>query len=118
MDHRAESSTRSPQLERKRTAAPTCVAPPPILCDTCGSGDDELLRDRCDRGRHTLCLRPVAAVCPIGPCLSHLRPAHQDPQEANRFPMKQVKIVDFFRIQKDAQLAAKCRLSQGSDARR
>ena len=56
-------------------------APPPVarareavydavLCDTCGSGDrdDELLLcDRCDRGRHTFCLRPIAAKVPIGP---------------------------------------------------
>jgi hypothetical protein len=57
-------------------------APPPVararvytyyenlICETCGSGDrddDLLLCDRCDRGHHTFCLRPIAAKVPIGP---------------------------------------------------
>ncbi|WVZ67274.1 hypothetical protein U9M48_016378 [Paspalum notatum var. saurae] len=103
-------------------------APPPvarsryetILCDTCGSGEHEdelLLCDRCDIGRHTFCLRPIAAKVPIGPwyCPDCAPPAANTHK---RFPMKQTKILDFFRIQKDDQNAdtAKCRLSQ--DARR
>ncbi|PAN26380.1 hypothetical protein PAHAL_5G008000 [Panicum hallii] len=107
-------------------------APPPIarareaiydavLCDTCGSGDrdDELLLcDRCDRGRHTFCLRPIAAKVPIGPwfCPDCAPPA----KPVKRFPMKQTKIVDFFRIQKDDQngVPGKCRLSQDVRKRR
>jgi hypothetical protein len=61
-------------MRRSRPAG----APPPVararydtlLCDTCGCGDrdDELLLcDRCDRGRHTFCLRPIAARVPLGP---------------------------------------------------
>ncbi|CAO2172860.1 unnamed protein product [Urochloa humidicola] len=88
-------------------------APPPVarareaiydalLCDTCGSGDrddDLLLCDRCDRGRHTFCLRPIAAKVPIGPwfCPDCAPPA----KPVKRFPMKQTKIIDFFRIHKD-----------------
>ncbi|CAO2195983.1 unnamed protein product [Urochloa humidicola] len=107
-------------------------APPPVarareaiydtlLCDTCGSGDrddDLLLCDRCDRGRHTFCLRPIAARVPIGPwfCPDCAPPANP----VKRFPMKQTKIVDFFRIQKDDQdrVLAKCRLSQDVKRRR
>ncbi|RLM60671.1 putative Histone-lysine N-methyltransferase ATXR5 [Panicum miliaceum] len=107
-------------------------APPPVarareaiydavLCDTCGSGDrdDELLLcDRCDRGRHTFCLRPIAAKVPIGPwfCPDCAPPA----KPVKRFPMKQTKIVDFFRIQKDDQngVPGKCRLSQDVRKRR
>ncbi|KAL6616775.1 hypothetical protein ACP70R_039045 [Stipagrostis hirtigluma subsp. patula] len=111
-----------------RRSAPV-DAPPPvararggydgILCDACGAGDrDEemLLCDGCDRGRHIFCLRPIAARVPTGPwfcpaCAPRAKPL-------KRFPMKQTKIVDFFRIQKDDQdvESAKCRLSQ--DARR
>ncbi|OEL21161.1 putative Histone-lysine N-methyltransferase ATXR5 [Dichanthelium oligosanthes] len=155
-------------------------APPPVarareaiydavLCDTCGSGDrddDLLLCDRCDRGRHTFCLRPIAAKVPIGPwfcpdCAPPAPPLKSESCGPSRrprsrhfpltlsffrllpsfllgcaishshcffclflfcfgdllgFPMKQTKIVDFFRIQKDDQdgLPAKCRLSQGN----
>ncbi|KAK8454526.1 hypothetical protein SEVIR_5G470800v4 [Setaria viridis] len=154
MGRRAPSSTSSPELRRKRTAAPApepptprrfrsmadvmrrsrpVGAPPPVarareeaaydalLCDTCGSGDrdDELLIcDRCDRGRHTFCLRPIAAKVPIGPwfCPDCAPPA----KPVKGFPMKQTKIVDFFRIQKDDQdgVPAKCRLSQDVRRRR
>ncbi|XP_066315919.1 probable Histone-lysine N-methyltransferase ATXR5 isoform X1 [Miscanthus floridulus] len=146
------SSPSSPQLGRKRTAAPTLEpptprrycsmddvmrraravdAPPPVarapvytyyenlICETCGSGDcddDLLLCDRCDRGHHTFCLRPIAAKVPIGPWFC---PVCAPPAKApKRFPMKQTKIIDFFGIQKDGQdaQAPKCRLSQ--DARR
>nr|CAB3489539.1 unnamed protein product [Digitaria exilis] len=41
-----------------------------VVCDTCGSCEHEdklLLCDRCGHGRHTFCLRPVAAEVPDGP---------------------------------------------------
>jgi len=40
------------------------------VCDTCGSGDRDdqlLLCNRCNRGRHTFCLRPIATKVPVGP---------------------------------------------------
>nr|CAB3475547.1 unnamed protein product [Digitaria exilis] len=154
MGRRAPSSTgSSPELRRKRTAAPPpepptprrfCSmadvmrrsrpvdAPPPVarsreaiyetlLCDTCGSGDQEeelLLCDRCDRGRHIFCLRPIAAKVPIGLwfCPDCAPPA----KPLKKFPMKQTKIVDFFRIHKDDQdsVPAKCSLSQDIRRRR
>ncbi|RLM69101.1 putative Histone-lysine N-methyltransferase ATXR5 [Panicum miliaceum] len=87
-----------------------------VVCDTCGSGDrgDELLLcDRCDRGRHTFCLRPIAAMVPIGPwfCSDCAPPV----KRFKSFPMDQDKIIEFFRIQNDDQDGepAKCRVSQG-----
>jgi hypothetical protein len=56
-------------------------APPPVArareavvydavrCEGCGSGDREgdlLLCDGCDRGHHTLCLRPICVEVPSG----------------------------------------------------
>ncbi|TVU36988.1 hypothetical protein EJB05_18950, partial [Eragrostis curvula] len=92
-----------------------------ILCDVCGSGEREeelLLCDGCDLGRHIFCLRPIVARVPTGPwlcpdCAPPVKPI-------KRFPMKQTKIIDFFRIQKDDQDAetAKCRLSQDAKKRR
>jgi hypothetical protein len=41
-----------------------------VVCDTCGSGDHDaelLLCDRCERGCHTFCVRPIVAKVPIGP---------------------------------------------------
>lgn len=41
-----------------------------VACEQCGSGDraDELLLcDKCDRGYHMFCLRPIVARIPIGP---------------------------------------------------
>ena len=52
-----------------------------VVCDECGSGDDEvlLLCDKCDKGFHLTCHRPVVVRVPIGPwfcrtCSDH-RPA-------------------------------------------
>ncbi|OEL21363.1 hypothetical protein BAE44_0017618 [Dichanthelium oligosanthes] len=46
------------------------ATPDAITCDSCGSGDDDdelLLCERCSRGRHTFCLRPIVAKVPNGP---------------------------------------------------
>ncbi|XP_044974228.1 probable Histone-lysine N-methyltransferase ATXR5 [Hordeum vulgare subsp. vulgare] len=142
----------SPELRRKRTAAAPpprsppearrfCSisdvlrrarpvdAPPPLararhqmaLCGACGAGDrDEelLLCDICDRGRHTFCLRPILPAVPLGPwfCPDCV------PTSINRFPLKQSKIVDFFRIEKGAEggavRPAKSGLSQDAKRRR
>lgn len=43
-----------------------------VTCEKCGSGegDDELLLcDKCDRGFHMKCLRPIVVRVPIGPWL-------------------------------------------------
>ncbi|CAM0885428.1 unnamed protein product [Alopecurus aequalis] len=139
--------TSSPEPRRKRTApAPgsprrLCSisdvmrrsrpvdAPPPlararhevVLCDACGAGDrDEelLLCDLCDRGRHTFCLRPILHAVPLG---SWLCPdCASPPKRLISFPLKQSKIIDFFKIQKgfDDPKPAKCGLSQDAKRRR
>ncbi|CAL4994852.1 unnamed protein product [Urochloa decumbens] len=71
-----------------------------VVCDTCGSsdhGDELLLCDGCDRGRHTFCARPIVAKVPNGPwfcpdCGPPIKPLES-------FPVEQSKINDFFRIQ-------------------
>ncbi|KAA8531047.1 hypothetical protein F0562_005756 [Nyssa sinensis] len=85
-----------------------------IICDQCGSGerDDELLLcDKCDRGFHMLCLRPIVIRVPIG---SWYCPSCSDHRPVKRFP--QTKIIDFFRIQKCTNKAERCISPQ--DARR
>ncbi|XP_010934477.1 histone-lysine N-methyltransferase ATXR6 [Elaeis guineensis] len=97
---------------RRRTRAPARRSPPPdaeedrvesLQCEKCGSGDraDELLLcDKCDRGFHLFCLRPILACVPQGlwfcpSCSSHKKP--------KQFPLVQTKIVDFFRIQRSSE---------------
>ncbi|KAG1360693.1 putative Histone-lysine N-methyltransferase ATXR6 [Cocos nucifera] len=102
---------------RRRTRAPSRRSPPPeaagdrvksIQCEECGSGDfaDELLLcDKCDRGFHLFCLRPILACVPQGlwfcpSCSSHKKP--------KQFPLVQTKIVDFFRIQRSSEFETQC----------
>ncbi|KAF8730763.1 hypothetical protein HU200_016626 [Digitaria exilis] len=95
-----------------------------VLCDTCGSGEQEdklLLCDRCGHGRHTFCLRPVADKVPDGPWFCSDDCACAPPvKRFKRFPMEQSKINDFFRIQEDGQdgESSKCRIPQDVRKRR
>ncbi|PKI45239.1 hypothetical protein CRG98_034366 [Punica granatum] len=69
-----------------------------VSCEECGSGDrpDELLLcDKCDKGFHMNCLRPIVVRVPIG---SWLCPSCCGQRRVRRFSQK--KIFDFFRIQK------------------
>eukprot|EP01018_Ginkgo_biloba_P012475 Gb_02491 [translate_table: standard] len=75
-----------------------------IFCEECGLGDGEtemLLCDKCDRGYHMYCLRPVVVRVPAGawfcPCCKEKR--------VKEFPLVQTKIIDFFRIQRSSQLS-------------
>ncbi|CAL9186812.1 unnamed protein product [Musa hybrid cultivar] len=70
-----------------------------LRCEECRSGDrDEemLLCDRCDRGYHLYCLRPIAVRVPSGPWFC---PSCGGERQFRRFPTMQTKIIDFFRIQ-------------------
>ncbi|XP_059304542.1 histone-lysine N-methyltransferase ATXR6 [Lycium ferocissimum] len=70
------------------------------LCEKCGSGNypaQLLLCDKCDRGFHLFCLRPILPSVPKG---SWFCPSCDDNQNLTKFPLVQTKIVDFFRIQR------------------
>ncbi|XP_052198034.1 probable Histone-lysine N-methyltransferase ATXR5 isoform X2 [Diospyros lotus] len=87
-----------------------------LVCEQCGSGEraeELLLCDRCDKGYHMRCLRPIVVRVPIGPWSC---PTCSDQPPIKRFPQK--KIVDFFRIQKCADSAEKCASSQARKRRR
>ncbi|GFQ04857.1 probable histone-lysine n-methyltransferase atxr5 [Phtheirospermum japonicum] len=79
-----------------------------VACEQCGSGerDEELLLcDRCDRGYHMLCVRPIVARIPIGPWFC---PVCSDDHNLPLKSFTQKKIADFFRIQKCGEFNQKC----------
>ncbi|XP_078440086.1 TRITHORAX-RELATED PROTEIN 6 isoform X2 [Wolffia australiana] len=96
---------------RKRTRAPSPNSHLPssgddassrseIYCEECGLGDSDevlLLCDKCNRGFHTFCLRPILPSVPNG---SWFCPSCSLPKIPRQFPLVQTKIVDFFRIQR------------------
>ncbi|KAG6488898.1 histone-lysine N-methyltransferase ATXR6-like [Zingiber officinale] len=70
-----------------------------LRCEECRSGDREeemVLCDRCDRGYHFYCLRPIVVRVPSG---TWFCPSCAGERSFERFPMVQTKIIDFFRIQ-------------------
>ncbi|CAG7911628.1 unnamed protein product [Brassica rapa] len=81
-----------------------------VTCEKCDSGerDDELLLcDKCDKGFHMKCLRPIVVRVPVGPwvCVdcSDQRPVRR---------LSQKKIMHFFRIEKQIDQTEKSQLSQ------
>ncbi|CAN6439031.1 unnamed protein product [Victoria cruziana] len=71
-----------------------------VHCEECRSGEgggEMLLCDKCDRGFHIFCLRPIIVRVPTGPwfCPSC---SNRKPSRVSR--LSQTKIIDFFRIQK------------------
>ncbi|GMN32949.1 hypothetical protein TIFTF001_003880 [Ficus carica] len=70
-----------------------------LRCEQCGSGDkaeELILCDKCDRGFHLNCLRPILARVPVGSWLCRSCSGHTP--RLTSFSQK--KIIDFFRIQK------------------
>ncbi|XP_068309873.1 probable Histone-lysine N-methyltransferase ATXR5 [Pyrus communis] len=87
-----------------------------ITCEHCRSGDrsDELLLcDKCDRGFHMKCLRPIVAIVPIG---SWLCPSCSGHRRVRSFSQK--KIIDFFRIQKHSDHDPKDKCASPQDTRK
>ncbi|GMH23977.1 hypothetical protein Nepgr_025820 [Nepenthes gracilis] len=87
-----------------------------VMCEQCGSGDffDELLLcDKCDKGFHMKCVRPVVVRVPIG---SWLCPKCSGHSCVRSFSQK--KILDFFRIQKCRGATDKCTTALDAKRRR
>ncbi|KAK9678737.1 hypothetical protein RND81_11G230400 [Saponaria officinalis] len=78
------------------------------VCEECGSGEkpeEILLCDKCDRGFHMGCVRPVVVRVPIG---SWVCPNCSGVTPRVRISLSQKKIIDFFRIQKSKTTNFKC----------
>ncbi|KAA8540066.1 hypothetical protein F0562_026758 [Nyssa sinensis] len=85
-------------------------------CEQCGSGDNAaelLLCDKCDRGFHLFCLKPILVSVPKG---SWVCRSCSNDKKVKYFPLVQTKIVDFFRIQRSSESTQK--LSQDGRKRR
>ncbi|XP_022890397.1 histone-lysine N-methyltransferase ATXR6-like [Olea europaea var. sylvestris] len=108
---------------RKRTLAPKPISEEPkskkrseskkeedycdACCENCGSGNrasELLLCDKCDRGFHLFCLRPILVAVPKG---SWFCPSCSKDYKPTGFPLVQTKIVDFFRIKRSSSSAEK-----------
>ncbi|GMY12420.1 probable Histone-lysine N-methyltransferase ATXR5 isoform X3 [Fagus crenata] len=87
-----------------------------VSCEQCRSGerpDELLLCDKCDKGFHMKCLRPIVVRVPIG---SWLCPKCSGHRRVRSFSQK--KIIDFFRIQKSSDKKEKCSSDQDARKRR
>ncbi|KAL7132076.1 hypothetical protein ABFS83_12G047200 [Erythranthe nasuta] len=82
-----------------------------VRCEECGSGgreDEMLLCNKCDRGHHMLCLRPIVTRIPFG---SWICPACSTDNNNNKSLIEsftEKEIFDFFRIQSGDEFAEKC----------
>ncbi|PWA39460.1 Histone-lysine N-methyltransferase ATXR5 [Artemisia annua] len=88
-----------------------------VVCDECGSGDDEvlLLCDKCDKGFHLTCHRPVVVRVPIGPWFCRSCSDHRPPSIKS---FSQSKIFDFFKIKKCCTASSLKRISPQDSRRR
>ncbi|KAF9681752.1 hypothetical protein SADUNF_Sadunf05G0035500 [Salix dunnii] len=91
-----------------------------VSCEQCCSGErseELLLCDKCDKGFHMKCLRPIVVRVPIGSWICNK--CSGDGQRRVR-RLSQRKIIDFFRIQKCKKddIKKKCRPLQDSRKRR
>ncbi|KAI5676529.1 hypothetical protein M9H77_07479 [Catharanthus roseus] len=91
-----------------------------VLCEQCNLGDkaeEILLCDKCDRGFHMLCLKPIVVRVPIGPWYCPSCSGHNSSRN-NIIRFSQTKILDFFRIQQSSQSMVKCASPQDVRRRR
>ncbi|KAB5556388.1 hypothetical protein DKX38_007297 [Salix brachista] len=91
-----------------------------VNCEQCRSGErseELLLCDKCDKGFHMKCLRPIVVRVPIGSWICNK--CSGDGQRRVR-RLSQRKIIDFFRIQKSKKddIKKKCSPLQDSRKRR
>ncbi|XP_075495434.1 histone-lysine N-methyltransferase ATXR6-like [Primulina tabacum] len=74
-----------------------------VCCEKCGSDQypaELLLCDKCDRGFHIFCIRPILVAVPKGPWFC---PYCANRNQVRGFPLVQTKILDFFRVQRSSQ---------------
>lgn len=123
------ASSRTTMVLRRRTRAPSPPSSPlfanpdyssgdddDTFCEKCGSGDNPselLLCDKCDRGYHLFCLRPILVSVPKGSWFCPSCSRHKKPIS---FPLVQTKIIDFFCIQRPIEITQK--LSQDNPRKR
>lgn len=87
-----------------------------VICEQCGSGEraeELLLCDKCDKGFHMKCLRPIVVRVPIGSWLCHKCSGQR---RVRSFSQK--KIIDFFKIKKCNQAEEKCDSPQAFTSRK
>ncbi|KMT09199.1 hypothetical protein BVRB_6g133010 [Beta vulgaris subsp. vulgaris] len=87
-----------------------------VKCEECRSGESEgeiLLCDKCDKGFHMNCVRPIVVRVPIGSWLCPSCSGHPRVRS-----LSQKKIIDFFRIQKCKGVNYDFTSSQDSKKRR
>lgn len=83
-----------------------------LMCEQCGSGDQPeelLLCDKCDKGFHMKCVRPIVVRVPIG---SWLCPKCSGLKRVKSLSQK--KILDFFGIKRNSREFKKKRSSASS----
>eukprot|EP01018_Ginkgo_biloba_P029121 Gb_33312 [translate_table: standard] len=98
--NRTTQSSKPPQRKSKAVSNKQSSDYSDTICEICRKGDGEdkmLLCDKCDRGYHMYCLRPVVVRVPAGKwfcvCCSK-------EDKVKEFPLVQTKIIDFFRIRR------------------
>ncbi|KAJ8765825.1 hypothetical protein K2173_015738 [Erythroxylum novogranatense] len=108
---RRRTQAPKPRISKSNDLLPAKAGTPDdyddVSCEECGSGkspEDLLLCDKCDRGFHLYCLRPILVSVPKG---AWFCPACSDHKKPKPFPLVQTKIIDFFRIQRSSELIQK-----------
>ncbi|XP_047970040.1 probable Histone-lysine N-methyltransferase ATXR5 [Salvia hispanica] len=82
-----------------------------LVCQQCGEGnraEELLLCDKCERGYHMLCLRPILTRLPIGPwcCPACSGDVNRPIKSFKGFARK--KLAEFFKIEHNVFFSRKC----------
>ncbi|KAF2600777.1 hypothetical protein F2Q68_00012352 [Brassica cretica] len=96
------SRRRRTQVINPRSMADDSDSELDTVCEECSSGKQPaklLLCDKCDKGFHLFCLRPILVSVPKGSWFCPSCSKHQNPKA---FPLVQTKLIDFFRIKRSS----------------
>ncbi|KAG2284235.1 hypothetical protein Bca52824_055455 [Brassica carinata] len=96
------SRRRRTQVINRRSMADDSDSELDTVCEECSSGKQPaklLLCDKCDKGFHLFCLRPILVSVPKGSWFCPSCSKHQNPKA---FPLVQTKLIDFFRIKRSS----------------